>query len=239
MAAKTIAIWGRNGCGKTTLAFNLAGWLAQNQMLVGLISAADFAEIPSFLGLTFPTNKGLKAAKDFPTEHIKEFYIGTMRDSSMYLLSPPPDGDSFDMCGFDKAFGRRIIQESKETFDVVIVDCTSYKENAITGEAIALSDAVIVPVDDNIAYPEWYHSNIRIFENIKVKTVFVESKYNGYTNMQSLLKSMGVNSTSSLQYIRTAPGDTNEGKFIFKGGREQKIYERALNTIWEAVTRGK
>lgn len=239
MAAKTICIWGRNGCGKTVLALNLAAWLAQNQMLVGLISAGDFAEIPAYLGLSFPVDKGMKAAKDMPTEHIKNFYVEALRDNSLYLLSPPPDCDSFDMCGFDKAFGRRVIQESKETFDVVVVDCTTNKENAITGEAIAFSDAVIVPVDDNIAYPEWYHSNLRIFDNIKVKTYFVESKYNGYTNIQSLLKSMGVEAITSMQYIKSAPGSTNEGTFIYKGGREQKIYEQALNTIWGAITSGK
>ena len=85
MAAKTICIWGKNGCGKTVLALNLAAWLSQNQLLVGLISAEDFAEIPAYMNLAFPPNKGLKAAKDNPTDHIKNFYVEAIKDSSLYL----------------------------------------------------------------------------------------------------------------------------------------------------------
>lgn len=239
MAAKTICIWGKNGCGKTVLAMNLAAWLAQNQMLVGLISAADYAEIPAYLNLTFPANKGLKAAKDSPTEHIKNFFVEAVKDSSLYLLSAPPDGDSFDMAGFDKAMGRRVIQEAKEVFDVIVVDCTTSKENAITGEAVALSDAIIIPVDDNLTYPEWYKSNSRIFENTKIRTYFVESKYNGYANIQAIFKAMGVTSIASVQHIKNAPNVTNDGGFIFRGGREQKIYEVGLSTIWEVIRDGK
>lgn len=235
MAAKTIAIWGKGGCGKTTLALNLAAWLAQNQKLVGLISAADFAELPAYLNLTFAANKGLKAANENPSEHIKNFFVEAYRDSSLYLLSPAPDGDSSDVCGFDKATGRRIIQESKEVFDVVVVDCTTAKENAITGEAIALSDALIIPVNDDLAYPQWYNSNLMLFDNMKIRTYFVESKFNGFTNIQAIFKSMGVQSIASIQHIKNAPSTMNEGGLLFKGGREQKIYEVGLSTIWGVI----
>ena len=139
------------------------------------------------------------------------------------------------MAGFDKAMGRRIIQESKEVFDVVVIDCTTDKENAITGEAIALSDMIVIPVDDNLSYPQWYHSNIKLFEHMKMRTMFVESKYNGYANIQSIFKSMGVQSSATIQYIKNAPNATNDGAFIFRGGREQKVYEMGLSSIWEKV----
>lgn len=235
MAEKTICVWGKSGCGKTTLAVNLAGWLAQNHMLVGLISATDYGEIPSYFATTFPANKGLKAALDTPSEHIKNFYVEVLKDSSLYVLSPSPDGDSFEITGIDKASGRRILMESQETFDVVIVDCTTEKANSLTGEALAMSDAVIFPIDDNVSYPSWFKSNERVIEHLRAKSIFVESKYNGYTNIQALTRAMNVTPITSMQYIKSAPNMMNEGKFIFKGGREQKIYESGLNAIWEAV----
>lgn len=239
MAARTICIWGKNNCGKTALAMNLAAYLAQNQMLVGLISATDYAEIPTYLDLTFPANKGLKAAKEAPSDHIKNFYVEASQSSSLYLLSAAPDCDSFDVAGFDKAMGRRIIQESKEVFDVLIIDATTTKENAITGEALALSDAVVIPVNDDLAYPQWHQSNIRLFELLKIKTYYVESMFNGHANMQTILRTMGVNNAvAAIQYIKNAPGIINEGGFLFKGGREQKIYEVGLSQLWEAIKRG-
>lgn len=239
-ANKTIAIWGKNNSGKTTLAMNLAAYLAQSyNQLVGLISAADYAEIPAYLNLTFPVNKGLKAAIDAQTEHIKNFYVEAIKDSSCYLLSPAINCDSFELYGMDKAAGLRIIQESKEVFDVVIIDCCNTKGNAITGKALALSDAVVIPVNDDLAYPQWYQSNARLFDVMKIRTLFVESKVNGYANPQSIFKAMGVSPVSTLQYIRNAPAITNEGGFLFKGGREQKIYESGLNTLWEAIRSGR
>lgn len=235
MAATTIAIWGKNNCGKTVLALNLAAYLSQNQMLVGLISAEDYAEIPSYLNLTFPARKGLKAAKDAPSEHIKNFYVEAIPGSSLYLLSAAPDCDSFDIAGLDKATGRRVIQESKEVFDVLVVDCTTKKENAITGEAIALSDAVVIPVDDSVSYPQWYQSNIRIFDLIKLRSIFVESKANGGANMQAIFKTMGVMPVTTIQYSKNAQAATNDGSFLFRGGREQKIYEMGLITLWEEI----
>ena len=130
---KTIAIWGKNNSGKTTLAINLAAYLAQNyNQLVGLISAADYPEIPAYLNLTFPANKGLNAAINAQTEHVKNFYVEAIKDSSFYLLSPASNCDSFELYGMDKASGHRIIQESKEVFDVVIIDCNCNKNNALT-----------------------------------------------------------------------------------------------------------
>lgn len=239
MAAKTIAIWGKNNCGKTVLALNLAAYLAQNQMLVGLVSAEDFAELPAYLNLTFPAKKGLKAAKEESGEHIKNFYVEAIHGSSLYLLSAAPNCDSFDLAGFDKATGRRIIQESKEVFDVVIVDCTTKKDNAITGEALALSDAVVIPVSDDVTYPQWYQSNIRIFDLIKLRSIFVESKANGCTNMQAIFMSMGVTPAATIQYNRNAPVVMNDGKLLFRGGREQKIYEMGLSALWEAIRNGR
>lgn len=232
---KVIAIWGKNNSGKTTLALNLAAYLSQNQMLVALVSATDYAEIPAYLNLTFPANKGLKAAKDAPTEHIKNFFVQVNKDADLYLLSPALDCDCFDVAGLDKAMGRRIIQEAREVFDVVIVDCTTDKSNAITGEALALSDKVVIPINDDTAYPQWHQSNSKIFDCMKIKTIYAESKFNGYANMQAIYKAMGVKTITSLQYIKNAPTVTNDGGFIYRGGREQKIYEAGLSALWEAI----
>ena len=237
MAAKTICVWGKNGCGKTALAFNLAAWLAQNKNLVGYVSAEDYAEIPTYLGVSVPSTKGLKAAKDAPTEHIKNFYFEPIRDFGLFVLSPAPDCDSFDLAGFDKAFGRRVIQESKEVFDILIIDCTTHKENAITGEALALSDAVVIPVNDDITYPQWYQSNSRIFDAIKVRTYFVESMTNGYANIQAIFKAMNAKSVASIQYNRNAPALINEGSFLYRGGKEQKLYEYGLSSVWSAISK--
>lgn len=241
MAAITISIWGRNNCGKTVLALNLAAYLAQNHnKLVGLISAADYAELPAYLNLPFPAGKGVNAAKDAASDHIKNFYVEADKNiSGLYLLSPAPNGDAFEISDLDKAMGRRIIQESQEVFDVVVVDCTTDKKNAITGEAIALSDSVVIPVDDNICYPQWYASNARLFDIIKLRTIFVESKFNANTNLQAIFSSMGVKPTASIQYMKNAPAATNEGVYLFRGGKEQKIYERSLSTLWEAIRNGR
>ena len=241
MAAITISIWGRNNCGKTVLALNLAAYLAQNNKLVGLISAADYAEIPSYLNLTFPAGKGLKAAKDAAADHIKNFFVEAdpKKISGFYLLSAAPNDDAFDIADFDKAMGRRIIQEAREVFDVVIIDCTTDKKNAITGEAVALCDSVVIPVDDNIGYPQWYTSNARLFDLIKLRTLFVDSKYNGNANNQAIFSSMGVKPVATIQYTGSAPAATNEGQYLFRGGKEQKIYERGLSTLWEAIRNGR
>lgn len=242
MAAITISIWGRNNCGKTVLALNLAAYLAQNHnKLVGLVSAADYAELPAYLNLTFPAGKGMKAAKDAAVDHIKNFYVEADKTiSGLYLLSPAPNGDAFDLADFDKAMGRRIIQESQEVFDVVVVDCTTDKKNAVTGEAIALSDAVVIPVDDNVGYPQWFSSNSRLFDTIKRKTFFVESKFNANTNMQAIFASMGIKQpTASIQYMKNAAPATNEGIYLFRGGKENKIYERSLSSLWEAIRNGR
>lgn len=235
MSAKTVAIWGKNGCGKTTLAVNLAAWLAQNQKLVGLVSASPYAEIPAYIDCTFPANKGTKAAKEMTSDHIKNFFVEAGSNYGFYLLSVPPNDSSLELSSFDRATGRRIIQESREVFDVVIFDGMPIKTDAITGEAVALCDVIVIPVDDNIAYPQWYQSSKEMFDNLKVKCFFFESKFNGYANIQAIFKSMGVQSAGSIQYVRDAQKLMNEGTMLFKNGREGRMYESCLAKMWEVV----
>lgn len=238
MAARTVAVWGRNGCGATTTAVNLALYISKKQKMVALISARDYDELSAYFNIVTPTDKGIKAAKEHSTEHIRNYYVETGNNSNVYLLGPATGSDSLENSGLDKAAGRRIFQESKDVFDYVIIDCSSHKENAITGEAVALADKVIVPVNPNITYGQWFQSNKRIFDNIRNKTLFVESMSNGECSMQTVFSLLGrdIRSTTALQYIPEAPLFFNQGKPLFLGlGRISKIYESGLAKLWEEI----
>lgn len=234
--ALTIAIWGCNGCGKTTLAVNLTTFLAKRQKIVGLISASTYNELGTYFDTIIPEEKGIKAIKTHPTEEIKMFYVPAGRDTSAYFLGPATDSVIADNVELDVATGRRIVEESKELFDILIIDCAPSILDAISSEAVARCDSLVIPINANMAYEQWFKCNARDFECLGPRCKFVENMVNSECNIQQLYKMMNVVPCTSLQYIEAAPALFQKGAPLYAGlGRTSKIYEAGLCKLWDCI----
>lgn len=166
------AIWGPPSAGKSTLAVNMATFLAESNQLVCLISAAEFGELQNFFGVAIEANKGLRAAINsgrHPREALKEVR------PNLFLLEMSTGADSYQQGNISFETAQKVLLELRDQFSFVIIDCTSYKESVFTGASLSVADKVATVMPHRASAANWYHANIPMFQAIAKKTIFVES----------------------------------------------------------------
>jgi len=224
--AKVITVWGCPNSGKTTLAVNLACAYEEANYTVGVISAADYGELQTHFGVTVPNDKGLYKALTDVHQSIRNIYTLTGKKKSIFLLSAPDEIDSFVLSVIDREQTDRAVHAAADSFDIVIIDADSSKNNPMTGSSIIKADTIIVPVKNTASWLLWYKANRRLLDSIAPK-----AKYANYANRAT-------EDVTDLQYIAKMPYVPEaeelhtEGSQIYYGrSRAAKEYMRKCDEL--------
>ena len=179
-----ISIFGKDGAGKTTIATHLAKYYSDKNFFVGLISTETrYGSIQRVLGVEVTEKQSLLQAILDPQMASKCF---TKVNDNMYVLSM---ADITTLKDYDTATAllgnqnkqteeqnkrvERFIDNVKDVFDILIIDCTDRVTDILTYTFLSQSDKIVNVIQSNldgVAY-ETAHlmfNEMAIFQNKKI-----------------------------------------------------------------------
>lgn len=182
-----ISVFGKDGAGKTTIATHLAKYYSNKNFFVGLISTETrYGSIQRVLGVEVTEKQSLLQAILDPQMASKCF---TKVNDNMYLLSM---SDITTIKDFDTATAllgsqktqteeqekrvERFINNVKDVFDILIIDCTDRVTDILTYTFLSQSDKIVNVIQSNldgVAY-ETAHlmfNDLAIFQNKKINVL--------------------------------------------------------------------
>lgn len=218
-----ISIWSSPQSAKTALCTDLATVLAKDGKTVCVISADDYGILATRFGIRIPKEKGLHRVTS-PRQNIAKLAVEGRK--GVELLAPSTEGDAFD-CVFSKEQAKKLLLAAAAAWDVVLVDCTSDKGNAITGESLALCKSVIIPISGMVSWRVWYSSNKSILKNLRGKAHYVEVatvKHFDYYALRNSVPEITVE--HALPFVAGASEIANSGKLLYEDGG--RTYQKAI-----------
>ena len=160
MDASIIAVWGRSGVGKSTLAVNLACALADTRC-VGLISSnLQYGHLQSFCGQTIENGKGLLNALENPA-HTKEYFWKAASNGlleNVFLLTVPNEYTGLQADCVSMEAVEVVLDHARALFDVIIVDASEDVTNPVSGVALTQARQVVVVHRPSVASGLWFRS---------------------------------------------------------------------------------
>lgn len=173
--SKIIAIWGSPNSGKTTISVKLAKHIYEKCGAVVTVVSAD-AMTPT-LPVIFPNKKseellslGTPLSKPDITESEVIKNIVTYKGKSNLGFLGFKDGENrFSYPTFDKAKIEAFYAILKNSVDIVIVDCTSDIQNALTVTAFKMADMVIRLCTADLKSVSFFESQLPLMSDPKYK----------------------------------------------------------------------
>lgn len=222
------AIWGAPNAGKTTLAANMAVILADSGYMTCLVSASDHGELQAFFGTAIPKGKGLYAAYS-SGRNVREAL--TQARPNLFLLELDTGGDAYDIANITTERIANMLQDLRDQFSYVIIDCTNYKESAFTGIGLVESDKVIICIPHRVSAATWHIANGQMLDAIRQKAFFVDSNTReGGCEMSQLLSVIGLPECDvKLGCVDDAYRWENESKpIVLHTGKRERLYKKAV-----------
>jgi len=223
------AIWGAPWSGKTTLAINLAHAISRGNETVCLISPVTYSELSVILGVEITEEHSLRAALR-GSAGIKQIVYRV--DELFYVLAAPVTTDAFDD-DYSNEQVKSLLELTRMTFDVVIVDCPSETNNLFAAWSLNRADTVILSLGGHISCVMWYAAHKKALQVVRNKTVYVSSEVTAdfdYDDMHRLLK---CTPDIRIPYIRDAQLLQNEKQFLFElSGKKGRAYAKAINELY-------
>ena len=229
------AVWGSQSSGKTTLAVNLAVLLSTAGFMTCLVSANDHGEFQSFLGVGIPKGKGMYAALS-SGRNVRESL--TEAKHNLCILEAATGGDAYDLTNIMEDQAHGIIEDLRDQFTFVIVDCTPSKESVFTGIGIVEADKVIVCIPHRASAATWHISNKQMLEAIANKTVYVDcNTREGGCNMDQLLASIDLPECEvRIPCVDSAYLCENRSRpIVQQSGRAEKKYKNQLLKLMNII----
>ena len=229
------AIWGPPGGGKTTLAANLAVVLADSGYMTCLVSASDHGELQAFYGTAIPKGKGLYAAYS-SGRNVREAL--TQARPNLCLLELDTGGDAYDIANITTEQITNMMEDLRDQFTYVIIDCTSYKESAFTGIGLVEADKVVVCIPHRVSAATWHIANHQMLDAIRAKTFFVDcNTREGGCEMAQLLDVIGLPECDiKLGLVDDAYRWENEGKpIVLHTGKRERLYKKAVLKLIQSL----
>lgn len=204
------AVWGSNGSGKTALAMEIATVIGAMGKTVCIISAEDYCEMAIRFGQMYPPENSI-------TEVVKEpqrirscchevtknvFFLGASYADTALSLH------------FTGSQAEILLQTANAIYDIVLVDCTTWKANAITGKAMALSKIIFIPIPAKATAKMWLQANRQTLLQKASSLAYVLNETTPYFDFESMLSDIDITPVASLPYVQDYPALINQGKVI-------------------------
>lgn len=168
------AVWGPPQSGKTTLCIDLAYALSQSGRSVCLISPELYSELAARMNLKIQKDKSLAAAQK-NNESLEQ--IVHKVDDLLFVLAAPYDHDAFGE-GISNAVAKSVLEEAKELFDIVLVDCPSHTGSAVAAWGLSSAAAVLMMSGAHSSAVIWNNAYRRAVDAVEDKTFHICSRIN-------------------------------------------------------------
>lgn len=157
-----IAVFGKSGSGKSTIAINLAKSIADSGNAVGIISnELRYADISKLFTVNIPENKSLiNAILDY--ENVLNYY--TEITNNIYLLSVGTDTNikNLDIVSDYLKTASKIESDKKnninsmlnnslDIFDFLIIDCTDKVDDSLTFISLLNANKIINVIESSVS----------------------------------------------------------------------------------------
>lgn len=228
-----VAIWGGPQSGKTTLATNLAMVASRNEQSVCLISACEYSELSTIFGVEIPKIKSLGEALR-STNHIRQNVFKI--DDLLFVLSRAVDDDIFDDNFAEKDI-KNLLNLAQITYDLVIVDCSTAGDDAITAWALNMAEVVLVCVGGNYSNMLWYTAMSVGLEALKNKINYVGCETCGKLNYDSVYDCLQVSPVGILPFVPDTIELSAENKMLcnVKNKHSKKYLKSLEELMWLVV----
>lgn len=227
----TIALWGKNGAGKTNTAINLGTLIAEQGHSVLLLSTdIETPSLQKYFAVNINNGKGIKAvlagtpilSAAVPTK-IKNMFILGIEDTVTAL-----DHSSVSLADADKLMG-----EAEREFDYVIFDCENGTTNPLALIGVAYSDLCIVLYSSDLQGLTWINAYRELIASLRpgCATSFVLCKDTNQIDASRFESLTGVAPALSIPYVPMGEIENTGVPLGIKHNPLNKRHRRYLQSI--------
>ncbi len=232
MISKMIAVWGRAGSGKTTLAVSLAVALAHQEYLVGLISTrTGYGELQTLFGQHIPQTKGLYAALYGGD---KNCFIPSGHMEGLYLLSVHNGMDALLLSTISSEEVNALYADAATRFDLIVVDGDENLDNPLSSIALTQCAKLLMLHHPSVADSLWYASTerIRALLGLNDKAVHLLSNDDRTCDTAAFSAALSVPYFVQLAHVPDAPMLANTGTPLYKSRTKgAEAYTKAVDKL--------
>lgn len=228
------AIWGPPGSGKTSLAIDLAFALSKSGNTVCLISPEPFSELSAILGIKITKQQSIDAAYH-ATANLKQTVCKV--DGLLFVLAAPYYADAFEG---DASLTdvKNLLEETRATFDCVIVDCPSHTNNTVAASAMNLADNVILLSGFRASAGVWNRAYIRAIKALEDKIIPVCLQGDSSFDYRGLNRLIEQEPSIWIPYFPEADTARRMKRTLYDyGGKIGKAYNAAIDELCSEVRR--
>ena len=237
-----IAIWGRDGIGKSTFADALGLTLSKNGVTAIIDTDLTQPTLPVRLnGLWFEPDTSLgRAISGFGTgnaapflhQHLKHkglFYAGLVNGDDYMSYETSLDDD-------DKA--QDFVEQCKELADTIILDLSGQRTDPFLPGALLHADKVIVLFTPDVHGICWYQSVAPLLHNRQAQehVLPVAAMVEGHHDLSAIEKAIGVPLVAVLPFVKEFRQTHDTGASPLDGFTPPALrYQRQLRQIMERL----
>ncbi|WP_313559190.1 AAA family ATPase [Ruminiclostridium cellobioparum] len=237
-----IAVWGKNGTGRSTVATNLAVYLARKGKLVGLVGTnKSYGSIQYYLGTAISEEKSLKNAIEIVNEDdIVKSFVQHPKVKDLFLMSLSNSDNCLKLRGVKEDAGKRLILNTKDKFDYYIIDCTENFTDTLTAIGCQYADIILEIMKPTIQSAAFRISHEELLESIKLKDkiVSIANLNKDLMRISDIEHKAKVKFAQILPYSKNVENAENTGEPITLLGpqnRADKEFIRKITQIAEII----
>lgn len=237
---KIITIYGAPGTGKTTLAANIAGILAEQENVVCIVNAdINCGSIQTFFGESVGLSESVFRALQDNTEQYNRYFVQIEKKPNIYLLSAPNETYSVQTTQMPKEQIFPLMRKVSSIFDYVIVDATSDLLNGITLTGIAFSDFLLWCHKSTINCCLFQKSHTAVLSQLAQNNTFnIINEHDIGCTIQDFLRSSEMSPDIILPDVADAAFLENQGRLIVDNrGKAQERYRNNILKIIDEIKR--
>jgi MinD-like ATPase involved in chromosome partitioning or flagellar assembly len=238
MICKKIAVWGRAGCGKSTLAVNLALALASRNAMTGLISSnLLYADIQAFFGQKIYDDKGLfNAMKERAGKSVKEMFWKCGLSENLFILGVPNLYSGLEADAVTLPMAEKLFDGCGIHFDYLIIDCKEDITNPVSTVGLTRAEDILTVYRPSVISGLWHTAMSQFCEQLNLTSRMIpvlNADQNDCGNFASNLK---ISFTYELPYTKSAAASENQGKplYLLDNG-PAKRYAKAVDKIADYI----
>lgn len=208
-----IAIWGRNGCGKTTIAAELASLLAEQYVTSIICCDTSFSSIQHILDVEISTQKSLRAAIKDKSDPAKRFVEAS---HNLFVLAVSEQDDCLKIDDLTEDEVIRLYDNIDGKFHFQIMDCTQDFHNPLTFLAMRRADIIIEVIRATLSdymFRVAYENFLKEFGFIE-KVISVINQDRNIVSIPEMEKNLGIKVRCIFPYTDTIILNESNGKIL-------------------------
>ncbi len=239
-----IAVWGKNGSGRSTIATNLAVFLAKQGNLVGLVGASKtYGSIQHYLGIDIPEEKSLKnALESINEDDIVKCFVQHSKVKDLFILSLSNSDNCLKLRSIKEDVGKRLFLNTKDKFDHFIIDCTENFTDTITMIGCQFADCILEIIKPTIQSAVFRKSQDELLESLKFKEklISIANSNKDLITINDFERSSKLKFAQVLPYSKNVENSENTGEPISLLGaanRTDKEYLKGISQIADLINK--